>query len=332
MEQPLGHPGSGPHLQALRERPRLSVIIPIYNEVESLPELVRRNLEVLRAFSGRCELILVDDGSRDGSTELLRTLAAQHEEVRAVLLRSNFGQSAAMTAGFQHAEGDVVVSMDGDLQNDPADIPRLLEELDKDRDVVCGWRKDRKDAWFSRKLPSKAANWLIGVFTGVRLHDYGCSLKAYRRELVSDLVLYGDLHRFIPVLVSLQGARIAEIPVRHHARTLGKSKYGISRLPKVIIDLILMSFFQHFVTRPLQFFGRVGGASLLAGLGICTYLTVLKLGYGEDIGDRPLLVLGGLLILSGFLFLGIGLVAEMVVRAWYENGGKRIYAVREVVE
>lgn len=309
----------------------LSVVIPIYNEVENLPELVRRCLEVLRALDKPFELILIDDGSRDGSADLLAALAEQEPELKGILLRRNFGQSAAMTAGFQHAEGEVVVSLDGDLQNDPADIPELLARIEAGDDVVCGWRKERMDDFLLRKFPSRVANWLIGVTTGVKLHDYGCSLKAYRRELVENLILYGELHRFIPVLVSLQGARLSELAVRHHARTKGVSKYGIGRLPKVLIDLVLMLFFLKFATRPLQFFGRAGGLLFLGGLGVSLYLSGLKLFLGQDIGNRPLLLLGVLLILTGVLLFCIGLLAELVVRTYYEASGRRIYSVRRIV-
>ncbi len=309
----------------------ISVVIPVYNERENVQELVSRILAVMNRMGRSFEVILVDDGSTDGTAELLRQMASSQPQVKAVIFRRNFGQSAAMTAGFDQAQGSVVISMDGDLQNDPEDIPRLIAKLEEGYDVVSGWRKDRKDALLSRKLPSRIANWIIGRATGVRLHDYGCSLKAYRGEITRNLVLYGELHRFIPVLASLQGARFAEIVVKHHPRRRGKSKYGIGRTFRVILDLLLMLFFQKFATRPLQLFGLAGGAMFFAGFFIELYLSILKIFLGQDIGNRPLLLLGMLLIITGIVLLGIGLLAELVIRIYYETSGKRIYAVREIV-
>ncbi len=316
----------------MTKKPYLSVIIPFYNEVENIEELLKRVFEVLRGIGISFEVIAVDDGSSDGSTELLKRLKGNFKELRVVVFRRNFGQSAAMTAGFDLSRGKIVVTMDGDLQNDPRDIPRLVEAIEEGYDVVTGWRKDRKDALISRLLPSKVANWIIGKATGVRLHDYGCSLKAYRQEVAKNLLLYGDLHRFIPVLAELQGARIKEVVVTHHPRTRGKSKYGIGRTYRVLLDLILMLFFQKFATRPLQFFGLTGGIMFFFGLIIETYLAYIKLFLGKDIGNRPLLLLGILLFLSGLILFGIGLLAELIIRTYYEASGKRIYAIREIVE
>lgn len=316
----------------MTKKPYLSVIIPFYNEVENIEELLKRVFEVLRGMGISFEVIAVDDGSSDGSTELLKRLKGNFKELRVVVFRRNFGQSAAMTAGFDLSRGKIVVTMDGDLQNDPRDIPRLVEAIEEGYDVVTGWRKDRKDALISRLLPSKVANWIIGKATGVRLHDYGCSLKAYRQEVAKNLLLYGDLHRFIPVLAELQGARIKEVVVTHHPRTRGKSKYGIGRTYRVLLDLILMLFFQKFATRPLQFFGLTGGIMFFFGLIIETYLAYIKLFLGKDIGNRPLLLLGILLFLSGLILFGIGLLAELIIRTYYEASGKRIYAIREIVE
>ncbi len=314
------------------DMPEVSVVVPLYNERENVEELGSRILSVMRQKGFSFELILVDDGSSDGTDELLRRLAAAEPEIKAIIFRRNFGQSAAMTAGFQHARGDIVVTLDGDLQNDPDDIPRIVEKLREGYDVVCGWRRDRKDPFISRKLPSKIANWLIGWATGVQMHDYGCSLKAYRKEIVEDMILYGELHRFIPVLANLKGARFAEIVVKHHPRIRGKSKYGIGRTFRVILDLMLMIFFQKFATRPLQFFGLSGGLLFLSGFFIELYLTMQKLLFHEHIGNRPLLLLGMLLMITGVILLGIGLLAELVIRTYYESSGKRIYAVREIVE
>jgi glycosyltransferase involved in cell wall biosynthesis len=248
------------------------------------------------------------------------------------VLRRNFGQSAAMTAGFDHARGEIIVSMDGDLQNDPHDIPSLIAVLEDGYDLVSGWRKERHDPFFSKRLPSLIANWLISRATGIKLHDYGCTLKAFRGEVAREVFLYGELHRFIPVLASLYGSRIAERVVAHHPRSKGKSKYGIGRTYRVLLDLLLMVFFQKFATRPLQFFGLNGGLLFLIGFGIELYLTWVKLGRGEDIGGRPLLLLGVLLIITGIVLAGLGLLGELVVRTYYESSGKRGYAVREVLE
>lgn len=309
----------------------LSMMAPVMNEAENVPELVAR-LDAAGRASGRTyEIILVDDGSTDDSPAVYARLAEQFPALRVLLLRRNYGQSAAMTAGFNACRGAFVVSLDGDLQNDPADIPALLAKLGEGHDAVCGWRKDRQDRLVDRKLPSRAANWLIKRFTKVPLHDFGCSLRAYRREYVENLTLYGQLHRFIPVLVSFEGARIAEMVVRHHPRTKGQSKYNLSRLPKVALDLLLMVFFQRFSTRPLQFFGPPGAFCFAGGVAVLLYLTSLKLFLNEDIGQRPLLLLGALLVLFGGLLIGLGLIAELVVRALYESSGKRIYAVRREI-
>jgi glycosyltransferase involved in cell wall biosynthesis len=305
--------------------PEISVIVPVYNEAPNIEPLIMHLLESLRPMGRSFEIIMVDDGSMDGSHEILKTLQSRTPELRVVIFRRNFGQSAAMTAGFDYARGEIV-------QNDPADIPRLISKLEQGYDVVSGWRKDRKDPFISRRLPSILANWLIGYTTGVRLHDYGCSLKAYRKNVAKNLLLYGDLHRFIPVLASLYGANMAEVVVTHHPRKHGNSKYGIGRTYRVFLDLMLMIFFRKFATRPLQFFGLSGGISFGLGVLIEMYLTWLKLWLGEDIGSRPLLLLGVLLIITGVILVGIGLLAELVVRTYHESSGKRIYAVREVLK
>ncbi len=315
-----------------KSMPYVSVVIPVYNEAENLPALLESLSKTLKELNQSFEIIVIDDGSTDETVQVLKRLKHEYPELRAVLFRRNFGQSAAMTAGFDLARGEVVISMDGDLQNDPADIPMLIEKLEQGYDIVSGWRKDRKDAFLSRTLPSKIANWLIGKATGIRLHDYGCSLKAYRKEIAKNLLLYGELHRFIPVLASLQGARYAEVVVRHHPRSKGKSKYGIGRTYRVMLDLLLMLFFQKFATRPLQFFGFTGGVMLLAGFFIELYLTFLKLFAGRDIGNRPLLILGVLLVISGLILAGIGLLAELIIRTYYEASGKHIYSIREIIE
>jgi glycosyltransferase involved in cell wall biosynthesis len=312
--------------------PEISIVVPLFNEAPNLKELAEGVLEVMRPLERTFELVFIDDGSTDESLTILRAMTAEIPELRVAVLRRNFGQSAAMTAGFDHARGEIIVSMDGDLQNDPRDIPQLIAPLEEGYDLVSGWRKDRHDPFLSKRLPSRIANWLISRATGIKLHDYGCTLKAYRGDVARELLLYGELHRFIPVLASLYGSRITERVVTHHPRSKGTSKYGIGRTYRVLLDLLLMVFSQKFATRPLQFFGLNGGFLFAIGLVIELYLTWVKLGRGEDIGGRPLLVLGALLIITGIVLAGLGLVGELVVRTYYESSGKRSYAVREVLE
>ncbi|OCC14444.1 Glycosyl transferase, family 2 [Dissulfuribacter thermophilus] len=309
----------------------LSIVVPAYNEKENLPILVQEIREGASATDLPFEIIIVDDGSTDGTTEELCRLAREIPELKAVILRRNFGQTAAMKAGFDKAKGTIICSMDGDLQNDPKDIPLLVKKIQEGYDLVSGWRKDRKDPFWSRKLPSKIANWIIGRTTGVLLHDYGCSLKAYRRDVAKNLLLYGELHRFIPVLAQQYGAKITEVPVNHRPRIRGKSKYGIGRTYRVILDLLLMLFFQKFATRPLQFFGLTGGLMAILGAGLEAYLVWVKLVSGEDIGNRPLLIFGMLFIITGVVLLGIGLLAELVIRTYFEASGRSIYSVREEI-
>ncbi|MBC8462503.1 MAG: glycosyltransferase family 2 protein, partial [Deltaproteobacteria bacterium] len=308
--------------------PEISIVVPIYNEEPNLQVLIESILDAMRPMGRPFELILIDDGSTDGSQEALRAMKADNSELRAIFLRRNFGQSAAMTAGFDYARGKIVITMDGDLQNDPQDIPHIIGKLEEGYDLVSGWRKDRQDPFFSKRLPSMLANWLIRTATGVKLHDYGCSLKAYRDDVAKHLLLYGELHRFIPVLASLYGSRITEVVVTHHPRRMGKSKYGIGRTYRVLLDLLLILFFQKFATRPLQFFGLNGGILFGIGFVIELYLTWVKLWRGEDLGGRPLLILGALLIITGIVLAGFGLLGALVVRTYYESSGKRIYAVR----
>jgi glycosyltransferase involved in cell wall biosynthesis len=312
-----------------QEQPELSVVVPIYNEVESIPAL----LDAIAAHIQHLhyEIICVDDGSQDGSDQLLKQQAQTRRDLRAVILRKNYGQTAAIAAGFSHARGKAIVTLDGDLQNDPADIPILLAKLEEGYDLVSGWRKHRQDNSLTRILPSKIANWLIGWGTSVHLHDYGCSLKAYRAELVADMNLYGELHRFLPALAFIEGARITEIPVRHHARRFGKSKYGLDRTFRVIMDLLTIAFMRKFLTRPMHVFGGFGLLSLLAGTVSGIYLAYVKLALGEDIGQRPLLILTVLLLLSGLQLFSFGLLAELSMRTYHESQGRPIYRVREVI-
>jgi glycosyltransferase involved in cell wall biosynthesis len=316
--------------QPLAAGPAVSVVVPIHNEVESLPHLIEAIASVLQDQQVSYEIICVDDGSRDGSTDWLRHQARQRQDLKAVILRRNYGQTAAMSAGFNHATGRVIVTMDGDLQNDPRDILTLVNTLNEGYDLVSGWRKDRQDAKLTRLLPSRIANGLISRVTGVQLHDYGCSLKAYSAELIADMNLYGELHRFLPALAAIEGGRIAEIPVRHHARQYGTSKYGLDRTFRVVMDLMTVSFMKTFLTRPMHVFGFWGGMSLTLGVVLGLYLTVLKL-LGQSIGDRPLLILAVVLILAGIQLFCFGLLAELLIRTYHESQGRPIYRVREVV-
>ncbi|MGK7908415.1 MAG: glycosyltransferase family 2 protein [Synechococcus sp.] len=309
----------------------LSVVAPIYNEVESLPRLIDAISGAVADSGLSYEIICVDDGSKDGSAELLRKLSATRRDLCAVLLRRNYGQTPAMAAGFHLARGKVIVTLDGDLQNDPRDIPKLLAKLNEGYDLVSGWRKNRKDATLTRTLPSKIANMLIGRITGVRLHDYGCSLKAYRSELVADMNLYGELHRFLPALAYIEGARIAELPVNHFARQFGQSKYGLGRTFRVVMDLFTIYFIKTFLTRPMHVFGGLGISSLILGSGTGLYLAFIKLYMGQDIGNRPLLVLTVVLLLGGIQLFSFGLLAELQMRTYHESQNRPIYRIREVI-
>ncbi|MBF2028408.1 MAG: glycosyltransferase family 2 protein [Oscillatoriales cyanobacterium C42_A2020_001] len=308
----------------------VSIVVPIHNEYENLPRLLEAISRVLKDANYSYEILCVDDGSTDGSTELLKELAKQRDDLQAVILRRNYGQTAAMAAGFRFAQGNIIITMDGDLQNDPTDIPMLIAKLNEGYDLVSGWRKNRQDATITRKIPSKIANWLIGQVTGVKVHDYGCSLKVYRSELVADMNLYGELHRFLPALAFIEGARITEVPVQHHPRQFGKSKYGLDRTFRVVMDLTTVFFMRKFLTRPMHVFGLMGLVSTALGFAIGLYLTSLKLGFGESI-NRPLLTLAVVLLLAGVQLFSFGLLAELLMRTYHESQGRPIYRVREVI-
>ena len=305
----------------------ISVVVPIYNEEESLPELVEQLLEALRPFEESFELVLVNDGSTDGTATVLRRLSSEVPELVGVLLRKNYGQTAAMAAGFDVASGEIVVSLDGDLQNDPADIPLLINKLREGYDLVSGWRFQRKDAALQRKLPSMIANRLIGKVTGVSLHDYGCSLKAYRQEVLNDMRLYGELHRFLPVLANIEGARITEVKVNHRGRQYGQSKYGIDRTFRVLMDLLTVWFMNRFLTRPMYVFGFGGLVAIAASLFASTYLFIIKI-MGEDIANRPLFTLALVSGLAGVQLFCFGLLSELQIRTYHESQGRPIYRIR----
>ncbi|HYQ47979.1 MAG TPA: glycosyltransferase family 2 protein [Thermodesulfovibrionales bacterium] len=308
----------------------ISVVIPLYNEEENVLELHARLKAVLDTIGSDYEVLFIDDGSTDNTLALLQDIQSQDSRVVVLSLRRNFGQTAAFAAGFDYSRGDIIVTMDGDLQNDPHDIPKLVEMM-RDNDLVSGWRKKRKDPFISRRLPSMMANWLISKVTGVNLHDYGCSLKAYKRDVIKNLKLYGEMHRFIPAVASWYGVRIAEVETTHHPRLRGKSKYGISRTVKVVLDLITVKFLQSFSTKPLQFFGPIGLLSGALGFFISLYLALGKLFMGREIGGRPLLLLGALLIIVGIQFIGMGLLGEMMVRVYHETQKKPIYVIKKVI-
>ena len=308
----------------------LSVVVPLYNEEESLPHLVEQLLAALRPSGERFELVLVNDGSSDRTAEGLERLSRDIPELVGVLLRKNYGQTAAMAAGFDVAQGEVIVSLDGDLQNDPADIPMLLAKLREGYDLVSGWRHQRQDAALQRKLPSKIANRLIGRVTGVRLHDYGCSLKAYSRDVLSDMRLYGELHRFLPALAFIEGARITEVKVNHRARQFGSSKYGIDRTFRVLMDLLTVWFMKRFLTRPMYVFGFGGLIAILLSLVASSYLLAVKL-MGGDIANRPLLTLAVVLGLAGIQLFCFGLLGELQIRTYHESQDRPIYRIRETL-
>ena len=307
----------------------LSVVVPIYNEEENIPILHARVSEALSAARLDYELILVDDGSSDNSYPALKLLAAKDARVKVVRFRRNFGQTAAMAAGFDLASGRVVVPMDGDLQNDPLDIPLLLARIDDGYDVVSGWRKERKDTFINRRLPSILANSCISRLTGVHLHDYGCTLKAYRREVLEDVNLYGEMHRFVPALASQVGGRVTEMPVRHHERLHGQSKYGISRTMKVILDLMTVKFLLSYSTKPIQLFGRWGIYTLCAGMLSGAATIYMKFFEQMSMNRNPLLILTAFLLFMGIQFIVMGLLAELSARTYYEAQGKPIYNIKE---
>lgn len=307
----------------------ISVVVPVLNEEESIPNLHQRLTEALQHTGRSYEIIIIDDGSTDRSFEILKTLQAGDEHLRVVRFRRNYGQTAAFAAGFDRARGDIAITIDADLQNDPADIPALLAKFDEGYDVVSGWRVNRQDRFLDRRLPSIIANGLIRWATGVRIHDYGCSLKAYRREVLADVQLYGELHRFLPALAQSAGARVTEIPVNHYPRRFGKSKYGLSRTLKVMLDILVVRFLMSFSTRPIHIFGLLGLLSFLAGAALLAYLAVVRLLLLQPIAERPLLLFAILLTMLGVQLVTTGLLAELTTRTYYESQGKSIYTVRE---
>lgn len=315
----------------VRMAPELSVLVPVYNEEESLPRLYEKLVAALDSLGRSWEAVLVDDGSKDRSWELLEELAAKDKRIHCVRFVRNFGQTAALAAGIDFATGDIIIPMDADLQNDPVDISRLLEKLDEGFDVVSGWRKERQDEFFTRLIPSWSANKLISVISGVRLHDYGCSLKAYRREVIKDVRLYGEMHRFVPIYASWMGAKVTEIPVTHHARQFGQSKYGLSRTFKVALDLILVKFLSSYATKPIHMFGSMGFLCFAAGFLAFCWMLVLKFYYYTSFIETPLPVMVAMMTMLGVQFIFMGLIAEILMRTYHESQDKTIYRVKKTL-
>lgn len=312
---------------------KLSIVIPVYNEEQNLPELWGQIRAAVEPLGMPWDATFVDDGSRDGSVAVLRGLqVAVPEHVRVVVLNRNYGQTAAISAGIDHSDGDIVVLMDSDLQNDPADIPNLLAELDKGYDVVSGWRKDRQDNALTRNLPSRWANWLISKVTGVELHDYGCTLKAYRREILDKVKLYGEMHRFIPVYAHAAGAKVGEIVVQHHARKHGKANYGLERIFKVILDLITVKFLMSYSKKPIYLFGGVGLILMALSVVVLLWLAIRRVAAGISVLGSPFFQISVMMFILGFLAILLGLIAELLIRTYYEAQGKPTYNVREVIQ
>ena len=310
----------------------LSIVVPVYNESESLRLLYQAICEAISPLGLNWELVLVDDGSRDNSVTILEELAQiDPVHVRVIELRRNFGQTAAIAAGIDHSDGEIVVLMDADLQNDPADIPTMLEKIDAGYDVVSGWRKVRQDN-FSRRLPSQIANWLISWATGVKLHDYGCTLKAYRREVITGFRLYGEMHRFIPAYANTFGARITELPVHHHARRFGKAKYGLERTFKVILDLVTVKFLNSYANKPIYLFGGAGIILILVSLAVLLYLFIRRVFFGISVLGSPFFQMSTMIFIMGFQSILMGLIAELLVRTYHESQGKPTYTVRKVIK
>ncbi|MEM5776173.1 MAG: glycosyltransferase family 2 protein [Anaerolineaceae bacterium] len=310
----------------------LSVVIPVYNEQDNIPLLYQAVCQALSPLKYAWEIVFVDDGSKDNSLNEMERIAAQDpEHVRVVELRRNFGQTAAIAAGFDYASGDIVIPMDADLQNDPVDIPMLLEKLEDGYDVVSGWRKNREDNYLTRTLPSHMANWLISSVTGVRLHDYGCTLKAYRRDVISGFRLYGEMHRFIPVYASSVGARITEVVVHHHPRRYGKAKYGLERTIKVVLDLFTVKFLSSYASKPIYLFGGSGLFFILLSGAVLLFLLIRRLAANISPFDSPLFFTSLMFMIFGFQSILMGLIAELLMRTYHESQGKPTYQVKQVV-
>lgn len=309
----------------------ISIVIPLFNEEENAEEVYRHVREVISTLGRPYEIIFVDDGSRDKTLPILKGIASRDRSVRVISFRKNFGQTAAMSAGFDYSLGKIIIPMDGDLQNDPKDIPLLIAKIEEGYDVVSGWRKDRKDELMARKLPSMTANWFISRTTGVHLHDYGCTMKAYRKEVVQNLHLYGEMHRFLPALASIYGAKVGEVVVQHHPRLRGKSKYGLSRILKVFLDLMTVKFLLSYSTKPIRLFGPVGLGAISLSFLFGVAAIYMKIFDALSLNRNPLFLLSLILFFMGIQLISIGLVAEINVRTYHESQSKPIYVVKEVL-
>lgn len=309
----------------------LSIVIPIFEEEENLKPVYEQLKSVLNELNRSYEIIFIDDGSRDDSFSVLKAIAQEDKTVRLIRFGRNYGQTAALAAGFKHAQGNILITMDGDLQNDPRDIPHLLDKMREGYDIVSGWRLKRKDPFFTKRIPSRIANWLISVITGVHLHDYGCTLKAYKKEAVENINLYGEMHRFLPALASWNGVSIAELPVQRHARKYGKTKYGLSRIGKVILDLITVKFLLSFSTRPIQLFGGWGLLSLFFGSITGLAVVLMKILQNKDMTGNPLLYLTVLLFVIGVQFIMIGLLGEIMARIYHESRQHPTYVIKDII-
>ena len=307
----------------------ISIIIPVFNESESIAYLLEEVKSVMEVNELNYELIVVNDGSQDNTHAVLVELTKNIKELLVISLRKNYGQTAAMAAGFDISRGDIVITLDGDLQNDPNDIPKLISEINTGYDLICGWRFDRKDKLINRRIPSKIANKLIAKVTGLKLHDYGCSLKAFTKEIIDDVKLYGELHRFLPILASIEGARIKEVKVNHRSRKYGSSKYGIDRTFRVLMDLLTVWFMTRFLTRPMYGFGFVGIISILISLLMSSYLLIQKI-LGQNIGNRPMLMFALILGVAGVQLFSFGLLSELLMRTYHESQKRPIYRVRTI--
>ncbi|HEY5501550.1 MAG TPA: glycosyltransferase family 2 protein [Candidatus Humimicrobiaceae bacterium] len=316
----------------IKESVYLSVVIPVYNERENISYLYENLNKVLPTLGKKYEVILIDDGSTDGTFNELVKIHEQNSNYKIVKFRKNFGQTPAMSAGFDYANGEIIITLDADLQNDPKDIPLLIEKMNEGYDIVSGWRINRQDKAMSRKLPSKIANWLIAKLTGVRIHDYGCTLKAYSRDVVKNIELYGEMHRYIPAVASWMGISVAEVPVHHHSRKFGKSKYGISRTIRVILDIIILKYLLSYSQRPIQIFGLIGLFTGAVGGIITIYLRIMRLFFNAALSSRPLFTLSIFMIFIGVQLITMGILGELLMRTYHEASGKPTYAIRQIID
>ena len=316
----------------IKESVYLSVVIPVYNERENISYLYENLNKVLPTLGKKYEVILIDDGSTDGTFNELVKIHEQNSNYKIVKFRKNFGQTPAMSAGFDYANGEIIITLDADLQNDPKDIPLLIEKMNEGYDIVSGWRINRQDKAMSRKLPSKIANWLIAKLTGVRIHDYGCTLKAYSRDVVKNIELYGEMHRYIPAVASWMGISVAEVPVHHHSRKFGKSKYGISRTIRVILDIIILKYLLSYSQRPIQIFGLIGLFTGAVGGIITIYLIIMRLFFNAALSSRPLFTLSIFMIFIGVQLITMGILGELLMRTYHEASGKPTYAIRQIID